>query len=312
MNFGSFLALAKDKHTIYNLLDCKLFDTIPRPRFIGQAADDERALMLMSSDGLPPDAYQYRSWALLAHAGSYTLIHHDSGGLSTYVHEYTGVKYWFYVRYRNPFPSASEIAIQYQRVGDLNVMSMEYPRQPPWVKYDHRTQEFIFDSNIYNSEESAIWKMENPKIADIFVIRLAPGMCMAQPSDATHAVYNATECIAVGGHFLSYESLPRLEIARRGDHLSEQAMTNDYHDSIHIILQGMAYLLKTRPAEDALEMHVLEALARMMISRKSYENRLALEDESPELENRRMTTFVALCLQEKLGREHPLSRLLTG
>lgn len=124
------------------------------------------------------DALQYPSWGLVAHAGSLTLVHHDSGGLSTFITECTGVKYWFYIQWIKDSPTLEDQAFRYQAASDFNVMALEYGKQPPWVKYDHRLQEFMFDGKEYESQTSIRWRQDNPKVSQFYVIRIEPGMCV--------------------------------------------------------------------------------------------------------------------------------------
>lgn len=57
------------------------------------------------------DALQYPSWGLVAYAGSLTLAHHDSGGLSTFITECMGVKYWFYVQWIKDISSSFRVGL---------------------------------------------------------------------------------------------------------------------------------------------------------------------------------------------------------
>lgn len=140
-------------------------------------ADDVPALAKIALRLRPSDARQYRSWALASHAGAYTLVHHDSAGMSTYVVGASGVKYWFYVQWITE-PTPTSHAFRLQAASDHNIMSIEYSSQPPWVVYDEDNQEFSFVESIHEAEESRRWEKEHPKVSQVYMIPLRPGMCM--------------------------------------------------------------------------------------------------------------------------------------
>ncbi|KIO18045.1 hypothetical protein M407DRAFT_32270 [Tulasnella calospora MUT 4182] len=265
--FRQFLQCSADHGTIYNFLDCKLYGGGDRPRFINTVADDIRTMTCIQQSNLPTDTMGYHSWALLAHAGALTLVHHDSGGLSTFVVESLGVKYWFYFQWVMKEPSTKARALRYQAASDHNVMSMEYDSQPPWIRYNKLTQEFEYDEGIAKGAESDKWREDNPKVSQL-----------VQPSDAMHVVYNATDCVAVGGHFLSFESLRLAELAWCADHVSTTPLTNDSHPAINLLLQGMSLLLDDQGVSTTVE--PLYALSRMVFHHEAY----ALPRASNELE----------------------------
>ncbi|KAG9044104.1 hypothetical protein FS837_008767 [Tulasnella sp. UAMH 9824] len=201
--------------------------------------------------------------------------------MSTYVVGVSGVKYWFYVQWIAE-PAPASLAFRIQAASDHNLMSIEYSSQPPWVVYDGETQKFTFDESIYAAEASREWEEQHPKVSQIYMIPLKPGMCIVQPSNAVHAVYNATDCVATGGHFISYESLPLVELARLADHISKKPLTNDCHASINLILQGMCLLLNDR-AGPPPSLPVLRSLTRMILSPLAYSTRVSTMPEDFEV-----------------------------
>lgn len=56
-------------------------------------------------------------------------------------------------------------------------------------------------------------------------------------------MYTPTNSIASGGHYVSYEGLHLVEIARRYDHFYSHDATNAYHPSIFRTLCRMAMAL---------------------------------------------------------------------
>lgn len=299
LSFRAFLRSSTELTSLYNLLDCKLFGLAGRPSFIDEVADDMRAMRAHPASAIPPDALEYPSWALLAHAGCFTLVHQDSAGFSTFIVGCSGVKYWFYVQWIDEKPSEAARAFRYQAASDINIMSLQYASQPPWVTYDHRVQDFTFDQNRYDSEESATWREKNPKVSEIYVIPIKPGMCVVQPSTAVHAVYNATDCVALGGHFLSYESLPLIELGRRVDHVSDPALTNDFHPSINLIMQGLCLMLK-KQRRAPLPKKQLLSLARMVFYYHSYRSRVALGEGAGEVVDKTVQAQAEQILKQHL------------
>ncbi|KAG8963414.1 hypothetical protein FRC00_006613 [Tulasnella sp. 408] len=177
-------------------------------------------------------------------------------------------------------------------------MSIEYFSQPPWVVYNRKTQEFTFDESIYAAEASREWEEEHPKVSQIYMIPLKPGMCMS-PSNAVHAVSNATNCIASGDHFISYESLPLVELARRADHISKEPLTNGSHVPVNVILQGMCLLLNDR-ARPLPSLPILRSLTRMMLSPLAYSIRVLSDSEDIEFVDDDLMLQVNNVLKAKL------------
>ncbi|KAF8062561.1 hypothetical protein FPV67DRAFT_1673032 [Lyophyllum atratum] len=90
------------------------------------------------------------------------------------------------------------------------------------------------------------------------------------PPGAFHAVYTPIRSIALGGHFLTYNTLHLTEVSRAYDHRKARLVTNADHPSIHLTLSGMMVTLFREPSKIKLHTKCIQALCRMVIHYDDY------------------------------------------
>jgi hypothetical protein len=161
------------------------------------------------------DAWRSIIWDLFTHAGFHTYPHHDAAGFATYTYIRHGCKIWGILRPR--FSKAPET----------------------------RTELYDIQRSMLQPAPSS----EYTRVSDIFYMFLLEGDVLVQVPHAIHQVYTPVNSIASGGHFMCYETLHLVELARRFDTFYAHVATNADHWSVHRTLCRMAMALPTLHAK---------------------------------------------------------------
>ncbi|KAJ8690928.1 hypothetical protein PTI98_010546 [Pleurotus ostreatus] len=257
-----FVASLESPTTCGNLLDCVSFnDEIPffvrriRDHMQSLEATEKRNYANSKSSGratgkasLPKaeaaspgdiswDMLALNEWKLVTSAGFLTHPHHDAGGLSTWVTMKSGMKIWGILRPK--------------------VFTEE------GIDFETGTRRFL-------SATEAILNAESIKDhADLFILMLTPGAVLLQPPGFLHLVYSPIRSIALGGHFLTHDSLHLTAWSRRIEHSIGTFSTNAEHPCVERYLARMMLCLEfeagqSRPCKPLL------ALALMILDYQSF------------------------------------------
>ena len=80
-------------------------------------------------------------------------------------------------------------------------------------------------------------------------------LCSIQPPGAFHHVVTLAKSIAMGGHFLMYDTMHLTEWTRRWIHEARGAGTNTYHGSTVRILANMVIAWAVRGTKQGVYQH---------------------------------------------------------
>ncbi|KAF7967906.1 hypothetical protein HWV62_32547 [Athelia sp. TMB] len=169
--------ISEDQHVHFKKSD--YYDGVDDEQHIFQDDFPRRGISHFGWDG-----FTATRWDLFTHAGFHTWPHHDASGMSTWVVMRTGCKIWC--------PLIPDLPSKDGLTQNDIFESMRSCLQPiPSTRYQHASKSlviFALPRDIMNS---------------------------IQPPNAIHQVYTPINSIASGGHYVSYEGLHLVEIARR-------------------------------------------------------------------------------------------------
>ncbi|KAF9488677.1 hypothetical protein BDN71DRAFT_1435966 [Pleurotus eryngii] len=246
-----FVASLESPTTCGNLLDCVSFNG-EIPWFVRQIRDHMKSLEAMekrnyanykSSEraagkaSLRKDMFALNEWKLVTSAGFLTHPHHDAGGLCTWITMKSSLKIWGILR-----PKV------FTEKG---------------IDFETGTRRFL-------STTEAILNAESTKDhADLFILMMTPSAVLLQPPGFLHLVYSPIQSIALGGHFLTHESLHLTAWSRRIEHTVGTFSTNAEHPCVECYLARMMLCLEfeagqSRPCKPLL------ALALMILDNQSF------------------------------------------
>ncbi|KAI0691750.1 hypothetical protein C8Q76DRAFT_698513 [Earliella scabrosa] len=209
---SEFFSASQDASKCINLLDIPLFQG-ERPWIIDEISDDVRADW-HGPAGLSSDHGRFSNWALATTGCFLTHIHHDANGAATWVSVSSGAKIWTLLTPRTQ--NDGNLIKHLQRVAILPT----------------ETHPGAFQSDFHFS-----------------ALVLRPGSLLIQPPGQLHMVYTPMKTIAVGGHFLTYDTLPHSLLTRRLERLTNHLGTNASHPAVDRLLSRMALALPTMPTE---------------------------------------------------------------
>ncbi|KAG9009877.1 hypothetical protein FRB90_008107 [Tulasnella sp. 427] len=261
--------LMDDPRALLNILELNGYARLNRPPWISGLFEDARLLGWDRSTApfSHSDNLRTHSWMLWGHPFSYTLLHHDTLGFSTFVTVSKGVKLWFVLEW-TVRPTASDWFRRYSNLAMDLIWCLEYRARPPWViEKDGR---FFFDSELF-TQQSPSW--EEHRVARWVVVTLRVGTTLIMSPATPHVVYNVTEAFTIGGHGLFWEGFPLTEVSCRMDNLDD-SISNDIHGaSIHSFTQFALSLPDITAATELPERpsrREIESLARILLRPENY------------------------------------------
>ncbi|KAG5722260.1 hypothetical protein E4T56_gene10079 [Termitomyces sp. T112] len=186
------------------------------------------------------DIEHTRSWALLHHGGVHTYEHHDAEGQGTFVQIPCGAKMWSIVR-----PAGFEQA-----------------KTPEGLTT-------LAEQMVNPGTKKARTRLAYEEKAEGCVVNCQPGDFMIMPPGAYHMVYTPIPTAAIGGHYLSYNTMHLTEASRYFDHLHGHSITNNVHDTTYITICGMMISVY-RGLDIVIQTKCLQALCRMVMVLEDY------------------------------------------
>ncbi|KAI0731436.1 hypothetical protein C8Q76DRAFT_793500 [Earliella scabrosa] len=224
---SQFFATSQQPNECINLLDIPLIHG-ERPWIIDAISDDVRAMratagMGFVSDnsltnaspqdrgglvGLSWDHGRFSNWAQATTGCFLTHVHRDANGAATWVSVGSGAKIWTVL---TPRTHDGEALIRNLQAASI----LPSETNPGAFKRD-----FYFSSLV-----------------------LRPGALFIQPPGQLHMVYTPMKTIAVGGHFLTYDTLPQSLLTRRLERLTDHVATDASHGAVGRLLSRMALAL---------------------------------------------------------------------
>ncbi|KAG9016808.1 hypothetical protein FRB90_002100 [Tulasnella sp. 427] len=276
-----------DPRTLYNILELNGYSRLHRPNWISCLYDDSSLLLTdrIASAFTHTDNIRTHSWMLWGQPFSYTLLHQDTVGYSTFISVSKGVKLWFVLEWTCR-PEPSDWSHRFDNLVQRRIWCLEYRLIPPWVIEKDGT--WTFDREIFDKMHPE-WEVH--RVARWVVVILREGTTLVMPPATPHAVYNVSEAFTVGGHGLFWEGLPLTEIGCRMDNLSD-SISNDVHGAmLHSLTQFALSLPQPNSASEVPEKPSrleIESLARIILQPGNY--RQAQSDSAkPDIRYKHMT-----------------------
>ncbi|TFY73884.1 hypothetical protein EWM64_g10128, partial [Hericium alpestre] len=205
---------------------------------MGATADD------LGPQAVNMDTHKLRNRKLVTAGGFYTSTHFDANGYATWVTIRTGAKLWVIRKFRKD-------RLERGKVRDI-------------IK-------------LYESMATGDEAIVGYEWSDGYALFLHEGITLVIPPGVIHEVYTPVNTIAIGGRFLTYNSIHLTQWCRFVDRSLHSSLTNAEHITIGRSVCRMVIAL--RKLRRTIQYRTFLALADMVISPQSYQSRY-YRDES--------------------------------
>ncbi|TRM59763.1 hypothetical protein BD626DRAFT_572434 [Schizophyllum amplum] len=181
----------------------------------------------------PADIARTANWCLLHQAGFLTHGHMDASGMgTTFEVRGPGAKLWLALECCYPESIDREKLLQCQKSLVLGI-----PRRK---KRAQRTDDGAGRED---------FSVDGDRVLRGSVIIVQEGDIIIQPAGKAHVVYTPLHTVTVGSHYVNWMGLPRMELFRSFEKLTDRAATNHDHCYAQLMLIYMAASLPARVKE---------------------------------------------------------------